>query len=519
MGRFAMFVDATKLPQGETIQADICIVGAGAAGITLARDMANGHRRIALFESGGLEYSDETQKLYAGESVGQDFPPLEADRLRYFGGTTNHWSGGCRPFDALDLEGWPFGREALDPYYRAAQKILQLGPFAYDPKEWEDGNDQPLSFGAQSRILTGIFQYSPPTRFGTVYRRDLERAEAVTVYLSANLVDIDTDEHAREVTGLQLACLKGPRFRATAKYYVLAAGGIENARLLLTSNRVQKAGLGNGNDLVGRYFMDHADVFNAATVLFNDAYPALAFYNPHTVRGQNVQGFLFASADAARREGLPPFCIGIQAGSMPDKELAKKSLLAVYHSIAEGHVPEHLGFHLVQMARGVEWAADDIYNRLRRNRPRVFSTIYSCGAPPDRDSRVTLSDATDALGVRRVRLDWRLPSDFEQSMQRAHEILGEELGRAGLGRLRINSAETGPSPMQSIENAHHHMGTTRMDRSPSQGVVDENCRVHGIANLFVAGSSVFPTYSFDNPTMTIVALALRLSDHLKQLSA
>ena len=131
---------------------------------------------------------------------------------------------------------------------------------------------------------------------------------------------------------------------------------------------------------------------------------------------------------------------------------------------------------------------------------------------------MTLIDTVDALGLRRVKLDWRLPGDFEQTMRRAHEILAEELGRNGLGRLRMNSSETGHDPMKAIDNAHHQMGTTRMHTDPRQGVVDEHCRVHGIANLFIGGSSVFPTYSFDNPTMTIVALTLKLSDHLKSLS-
>lgn len=157
------------------------------------------------------------------------------------------------------------------------------------------------------------------------------------------------------------------------------------------------------------------------------------------------------------------------------------------------------------------------FDRLLHRQQTVYSTVYVCECPPDPDSRVTLTDAVDPLGLHRVELDWRLPADFSKNVLRAHELLAQELGRTGLGRVRINLDEA--EVKTATINAHHHMGTTRMHSDPKQGVVDENCRIHGMANLYVAGSSVFPTYSFDDPTLTIVALALRLADRLKQALA
>jgi choline dehydrogenase-like flavoprotein len=512
-----MFIDLTTLADNTTIDADVCIIGAGAAGITLARDLAGGNRRIAVFESGGFDFSQETQHLYEGEVTGQPFTPLDTDRLRYFGGATNHWEGSCRPFGASDFEGWPFERTTLEPYYRHAQEILQLGPFVYEPQDWLTDQTHLLDFGAAARFLTGVFQFSPPTRFGTVYRQDLEAARNVSVYLNANLIDIATNDTANEVSGFGLACLNGRRYRARARYYVLATGGIENPRLLLNADQVQKGGLGNGFDLVGRYFMDHAYVSNVATIIFTDSNPNLGFYDVHPVGNQRVQGYLVPTPELRRKEGLPVFSLGIIPGNRPVPDLAKQSLLNIYRTLMSGYFPDHLTFHVANILAGVEMRAIGLYHRITQTRPKDYSTTYIVGPSPDPESRVTLIGTVDALGQRRVKLDWRLPADFVKKMRRAHELFAQELGRNGLGRLRMNPSITGSEAPENVLNAHHHMGTTRMHTDPRQGVVDENCRVHGIANLFIAGSSVFPTYSFDDPTMTIVALALRLSDHLKSL--
>jgi choline dehydrogenase-like flavoprotein len=512
-----MFIDSTTLPDNALIKADICIIGAGAAGITLARDLAGGNRRIVVFESGGFDFSQETQHLYDGEAVGQPITPINADRVRYFGGSTNHWAGSCRPFDASDLEGWPFESTALEAYYRRAQEILQLGPFSYEPQDWATDQTRPLDFGPAARFRTGVFQNSPPTRFGTVYRQDLAAANNVSVYLQANLNNIETNDPASAVSGIGLACLSGRRFRAHARHYVLAAGGIENPRLLLNADHVQKGGLGNGFDLVGRYFMDHAYVNGAATIVFTDPHPKLGFYVLHPVRGQMMQGFLVPTSELRREEGLPVFNLGISRGNPPAGDFAKESLLTVYRDLMSGHIPDHLGTHVANILAGVERRSQQLYYNITHTAPEYYTTTYSLGSAPDPQSRVTLIDTVDAIGLRRVKLDWRLPADFDRTLRRAHELLAQELGRNGLGRLHLNPSAVSSEATKNARNSHHHMGTTRMHTDPRQGVVDANCRVHGIANLFVAGSSVFPTYSFDDPTMTIVALALRLSDHLKSL--
>ena len=314
----------------------------------------------------------------------------------------------------------------------------------------------------------------------------------------------------------QIACLNGKRFRARAKHYVLATGGIENARLLLNSIRVQKFGLGNAFDQLGRYFMDHPYVIGAATIVGNAASPELRFYDKRVVRGRIVEGFFCATDEVRRRERLPPFAINLWAldsvgDDYPDQIVPPQALRNPPSDSLSNQITYYLTRSVILLESPAQW----LYKKMWRQQPGRLTTFYTRGPDPDPQSRVTLINSVDALGMRKVQLDWRLPENFELQMQRAHELLAQDLGRTGQGRLRIESTATEHDPMKSLGNAHHHMGTTRMHNDARRGVVDANCRVHGIGNLFIGGGSVFPTYACDGPTMTIVALALRMSNHLK----
>jgi choline dehydrogenase-like flavoprotein len=512
-----MLVDARTLPHNHTIQADICIVGAGAAGITLACDLIGSAKTVAVLEGGDLAISSESQSVYQGEVVGHAFTPLDRDRLRFLGGTTNHWSGSCRPFQSSDFEAWPFGAEVMDAYYRRAQTVCQLGPYSYDPQDWKSAEAVPIDFPAGARLRSGVFQYSPPTRFGSVYRDQLTSAHNVTVYLNANVIDIETHEGSNEVTGLKVACFSGTRMRARARQYVLAAGGIETPRLLLNANQVRSAGLGNENDLVGRYFMDHLLVPGAATILADASRLEWPFYDHHLVGQHLIEGYFCATDEVQRKEGLPPFSIGLRSAAAAAAIFNDYELPESLRKRLSTDTANNLAFYVSRLITRAQSSWDWMYNQLWRAPPGQYLTFYSCGPDPNPDSRVTLSDTVDVLGMRRVKLDWRLPPDFEAKMRRAHELLAQELGGMGLARVRLESSATGFDPMQELAHGHHHMGTLRMQIDPRQGVVDENCRVHSLANLFIAGSAVFPSYACDDPTMTIVALSLRLSDHLKSL--
>jgi choline dehydrogenase-like flavoprotein len=524
-----MLRDARELDDGHTFECDLAIVGAGAAGITMARALAGGRLKVCVLESGGLEFEERVQELDQGTNVGLPYFALDVCRLRFFGGSTNHWAGRCRPLDALDFEarpwvarsGWPLTKAELEPYYRQAQQVCQLGAFDYTPERWLDPGQAVLPFDP-AKVVSQVWQFSPPTRFGEVYRGELEAAVNVEVVLHANLVEIEANEAGAEVLGLKAQALDGKRLGVRARAYVLACGGLENPRLLLASNRQVRVGLGNQRDWVGRCFMEHPHC-NAARALVTD--PAvLDFYTfgQGGGHGQGIQvvGCLNQSPERQKAEQLLNFDALFTVDDVGDSGFA--ALRRIWSAAGHGEWPEHLGADLWQALTDIDDTASGLAGRLglHEYHPDQVSFRLWCSAEavPDPDSRVRLGDELDALGMPRIVLDWRLTEQDKRSLLAGHQAIAEELGRAGLGRLQIAEwlTEGGDSWSPTVEGGHHHLGTTRMSVDPSQGVVDPDSRVHGIANLYVAGSSVFPTSGSANPTLTIVALALRLAAHLQE---
>src|ERR1019366_438203 len=261
-----MFHDARQLSAGTKLETELCIIGAGAAGITLTLSLCDAGFRVLLLESGGLELEEATQALYAGGNTGLPNYDLDTSRLRFFGGSTNPWASWCRtlepedfkPADPADVRTWPLSLAELEPYYRVAQTLAELGPYNYDElSPWLQAGGMAALAVDPRRLKTTLFQVGPPTRFGSKYRDALARAGNITVFLYANVLELQTDATAGRVTGVSATSLDGPHFEVTARIVVLATGGLENVRLLLLSNRVRNAGLGNTYDVVGRYFMDH----------------------------------------------------------------------------------------------------------------------------------------------------------------------------------------------------------------------------------------------------------------------
>ncbi len=492
-----MFLDARRETSGQRIECDVCIVGAGAAGITLARALDGRSLDVCLLESGGPEPDRATQDLYQGESVGlRPAAYLRNSRLRYFGGSTNHWTGLCAPLDAIDFErrawvahsGWPISRDLLDPYYAAAQSVCELGEYDYRIQTWRgDASDVPVF--STGRIVTRMWQYSPPTRFGPRYREELASSRAVRVYEYANAVHIRADANAAKIESIEVATLSGRRLSVTARAYVLAAGAIENARLLLASDDVASRGLGNDRDLVGRYFADHVESFLAASAQFSR------------------RAIVLAGAPQKRGE----IHYQTNVGPHPDVQAGEALLngsLAIIPRDGKLHASPGIAALTNAMTKGAASAGTPalIYARMEQ--------------APNPDSRVRLGGTRDALGMRQVVLDWRTTDQDVVSLRRTLEILAEELGATGQGRLRIADWIADPEARfrdAEIHGGQHHMGTTRMGDDPAHSVVDRDAKLHGIANLFLAGSGLFPTVGWANPTLTIVALALRLADRLAQI--
>jgi choline dehydrogenase-like flavoprotein len=526
-----MFADARDVQGGTTLQTDVCIIGAGAAGITLARELTGSPYRVTVLESGGFEYEIETQALYEGPSIGLPYSDLSAPRLRFFGGTTNHWGGICRPFDEADFEaregipftGWPIKKDDVDPFYERTVRVVRLPSTDWDLSRWApSGAVAPLPLGG-GRIVSRVAQVveQEARSFGEGYREELRRAANVTVYLHANVTAVEADEPVRTATSVQVATLSGNRFSVAARVFVLATGAIENARLLLVSNHQAPRGLGNDNDLVGRFFLEHPRFIGGFLAPF-DPHPNLGFYENHRVGGAVVRGYLASSKEVQLAEGLLDLQIRVEPsyGEAPEDPFDYADHVMTLARDVEGWqriaIPgAPLPIPYLDVIREAIEAPEETYIRLRGRIDRIgLSTRIE--QAPNPDSRVVLVAERDQLGMQRVALDWRLSDVDRRNVRRALELLGAELGAAGIGRVRILLDEDESGWPDDLNGGQHHMGTTRMSDDPRQGVVDRRCRVHGMSNLFVSGSSVFPTASGATPTLMLVALAIRLADHLRE---
>ncbi len=495
-----MLVDLNDLTGSERFEADVCIAGAGAAGITLARALAARGRSVLLLESGGPAYEQPTQELYVGTETGTLLDErnhyLAATRLRYLGGTTNHWNGWCRPLENNTFKlrpwvadvGWPFDREALEPYYRQAVGEVELSPFDYDDATASE------QLRIDDVVETVFFHISPPTRYALRYREELERSEKIQLLLHANLTRLDTDGQARTVRRAVARPIGGPEFTLKARHFVLATGAIENARILLANDRVQSGGLGNDHDLVGRYFMDHlhARVGRITFPYWQRAVPRA--YDPVFIRGREniARGVLRITDHEQESRQLPNGLVVLDRMTIPE---TRRLELA----------PDIARFAIDQLRLGRKPPAN------RGDSYFGWVTVHG-EQKPNPDCRVTLGDEVDELGMRRSHLAWQLRDEDVLNLLKTARLVAERLGANGRGRMMLFTTEE--DLLERTQWSFHHMGTTRMHEDPKRGVVDPDCKVHGVDNLYIAGSSVFPTSGTSNPTLTLLALALRMADHL-----
>jgi choline dehydrogenase-like flavoprotein len=545
-----MVIDARSVAQDKIIEADVCIVGAGTAGVVLAREFVDAEFKVCLLESGGFETDQRTQSLSWGPNVGLPYYPLDRTCIRSFGGTSHRWEVEMgdgrlgvrlRPLDPIDFEkrdwvpysGWPFEKAHLDPFYRRAQSVCQIGDYTYDPQDWEEAQSPRLPL-KNGRVETTMFQFGPRDPFVGQYRQEIAQADNIQVYLYANVTDIETIPTAKTVTRLRIACLEGQEFWVSARHFILATGGVQTPRLLLLSNKTQSTGLGNQHDLVGRFFMEHVHLWSGFYIPSDPELIATTnLYRTHMVDQTPVMGKLTLAEKVLHHEKLLSYCVSIHPSVLPGhlkypsaRSKGIDSFKALRSYLGQGRLPEDLSQHLGNVfsnfddvvqatSRVIQLKIDDALKRFKPPKISVFRLNHMSEQAPNPDSRVTLSDERDILGQRRAQLSWQvLPLDI-RTLIRAQEIIDQELQRAGLGRLFIELEEETPPP--DLHGGWHNMGTTRMHRDPKQGVVDENSRVHSVSNLFIAGPSVFPTGGYANPVLTFVALTLRLADHIKTL--
>lgn len=508
-----MHIDARTLDDDSIIEGDLCIVGAGAAGISMALEWADTSYKVILLEGGGFNVESDVQDLYAGESVGQRYYPLQSARLHFFGGTTGHWAGWSAPYDPQDFEkrdwiphsGWPITRQTLDPYYNRASEIIELGKYSFDIDTYigDDPELVPLPF-TDSPVWTKMWQLSPPTRFGKKYRDRIVDSDNIVLYTHANVCDIEANESVSSIKDVALKTLEGKSHKVRARKFVLACGAMQNARLLLASNKQAAAGLGNDKDLVGRYFMEHLEVESARFIL-----PSPGPMKLYTVDIFISKFFGELSLSAAKQKELKSLNC---TSSLRPGSFSRESPLSIERYPEDAAETIRLMENMEKTAESGEAVLID------HSQIKMYSMHTRLEQAPNPNSRISLSDEKDALGMPRTKLDWQLSELDKHSIRTFYETLGEEAGRLGIGRIQMSDWLLEDDPMWPpyLGGGWHHMGTVRMHDDPNEGVVDANCKIHGIDNLYVAGSATFPTAGAANPTHTIIAMTLRLSDHLKQ---
>jgi choline dehydrogenase-like flavoprotein len=448
------------------------------------------------------------------------------------------------PFDAIDFEkrdwvpfsGWPFDKSHLDPFYHKAQKTCKITPATFDVADWENPEDTPALPFVGERVKTVIFKFGSRHPLLDGDAAGVIKAKNITTYLYSNVIEIETNDTARTVTRLSVKCLEGNQFWVKSKLIILAAGAIEIPRLLLTSNKIQIAGLGNQHDLVGRFFMEHphfsSGFFVPASVeifKFTHLYDHI-----HKVSDVPIIGKLSLSEEVVRQEKVLNYVVELSPRIALNSSLNQflypridsksvRSYKTLRCALRQKKLPDDIGSHLRNILTGLDDFTVTGYRNIKKRflrvvdkrRIRLFRLDNMTEQAPNPQSRVTLGSDRDRLGQRRVQLDWRL-SDFDkQSFIKSQKIVDLELRKAGLGRLYTQPFDE--IPPDQIKGGWHHMGTTRMHLDPKYGVVDPNGRVHGISNLFISGPSVFPTSGYANPSLTIIALAERMADHIKTI--
>jgi GMC oxidoreductase len=545
--------DARHLQQGTNIDCDICIVGAGAAGITLALELTGCGFQIVLLEAGGLRLESDSQRLYEGEVVTPAWHgALHRYRHRRFGGTTVVWGGRCAPFDPSDFErrpyvrysGWPVSRATLDPYYARAHSYCELGEYSYST-----GEALPAQAGVMIPSLVSeeisqdwLWRFSPPTNFGKTYLARLRRATDVVVYLHANCLKLVPSQSADTIDHLVVSSLGMNRFTVKPRRLILAVGGLEAARLLLLSKERHPGGIGNQHDLVGRFYGSHL-TGDAGEVQFTGPNGRIGYGYERTVDGVYCHRTLSLLPAAQHVHGLlnmrvslshaPPEDPAHRNGVLSAMYLAKRFFAhkippeynAALASTGYHRVLEHIG-NVVTDLRSLgpfilTWTRRRLLSRRQlpsvafRSPRNTYTLHFDAEQSPNPESRVTLAEAKDVFGLPRLRVDWRFQDHDIDCAIKSLRLIGAALKHSGAGRITPPADGLDQAVRRQTHVGSHHLGTARMGADASTGVVDADCRVFGIDNLFIASSAVFPTTSFANPTLTILALTIRLADHLR----
>lgn len=551
-----MIVTKNTFLPGQTLTADICIIGSGPAAISMALSLDASPLSVIMLTGGGWSETLANQDLYRGTVFpAGSHEPLEENRRRQFGGTSAAWGGRCIPFDSVDFKarpwvpgsGWPIAHEDLLPYYHKAAELCQIGRFEFDAQRAFPGSRREILEGLDSEELISypLERWSPPVHFGKAYRTALASSTNIRVLMDAHVLSLQTRDNSVTLSHVT-AFMGGSKLVVAAREFVLAAGGIENARLLLTSTNDRfPTGLGNQHDNVGRYYMVHLSGVYAELKLHDkqklmadferdeggvycrrrwsfpepvqEAHGLLnsIFFLYHANPTNGHRDVLFSSRFVAKSVGTILGQRSINQSVSKAKELLP-SLKEHAANIARNglvEVPDLIRLGLQRLSKR------RLPFLMPSKRNDYWGLYFQAEQAPNRASRVCLSGSQqDAFGIPRAEVKLAFLEDDVQSVVDSHALFVRNFRKKNLGEIRYDEAGLRRylhERLAHYNSAAHHIGTTRMTDDPRTGVVDKRSRVYGLTNLYATGSSVFPTGGHANPTFTIVAHALLLADHLK----
>jgi choline dehydrogenase-like flavoprotein len=507
-----------NLSRQRRFEADICLVGTGAAGLTLASVLRASGASVMMLESGGMEQEEEAQRLNRCEADLVLFEGAHRGRTRMFGGSTACWGGQLLPLEPIDFverpwvdhSGWPIKSADMTPYYRRASRFAGVDDLNFDSDVCRAlGRESPFD----ARAIRYFFsKWSPHPRFRDLLGDELERSEHIRVFLHANATHLELGDGGRRVTEVRAANALLKDFVFTANIVVLCAGGIETPRLLLRSTRQAPRGIGNAHGKVGRFFHDHPSLV-VGTVRGSDSTALRDLFGSSALDGFEVSPRMALPASLQETYGLLNASAYISF-RYPPTLLRRAMILNLARRVGTEHGAARDLVDAFLLLLGPTLRLH--HQGARLGKAAQFTVTVVTEQEPCAESRISLANDTDRFGVPRARISWHATYKTWETVKRFSLALREEFYRTGLGKLELFPHITADRAYWRVfpHDLYHHMGATRMGTSPETGVVDDNCRVFGVDNLFIASSSVFPTGGHSNCTLTIIALALRLGEHL-----
>lgn len=527
-----MILDTYTSPQ-TNYNTDICIVGAGAAGITIAKEFENTNTEVLILETGGEDFEPEFEILNKGEvdysNQGLGYV-LETTRARGLGGTTNLWSGCCAPFTNLDMEkrpwfpfsGWPIARQELDQFYIRSHLLLNIGKYdedTYNVKKYlKKTGRHNIPFDGTNGIIHKMFRYmAAPLRFKKLAFK-LRKHSRIKFLTHAHCNDFHLSKNGKFIQSIGATNFRGWKGKIHAKVFILAAGGIDNAKILLNTEKNGSAALGNNYDQVGRYFMEHPHI-PCGWITSTTTKPWIrgkTAYRKHSIPykfGNQIMDiahwFVVGPSDEAQRShGIGNFSASFDmatqgADDWVSKRREKNKFLKNANFKFFNKLDSYPGPNTKDLTIDNNQTAM-IYCRMEQS--------------PNPNSRISLSKNKDPLGLRQVKLHWKMTDLDKRTAIISTKLIAKEVARLSYGRCKLEDWQTDERNWNDVRPLWgcHHMGTTRMGMDKKTSVVDASCRVHDIENLFIAGASVFTTTGYVNPTLNLVTLAIRLADHIKK---